>query len=104
MSHHHVEELNIVMTPNKAAENGYLISLVSDAHIFLTHSDSINLGKHEVRCMLGIPDRMELAQLAIDTLKEKQKDIAAEAYRRQQELEEKIKSLLLIGTDHEDSL
>ena len=96
MSYKHTEELNVIMTPDNSAVQGFRVELLPDRWICLINDDQVNIGKHDVSAELILPSHQELTQRTIDTLRNKQREVAAEAYRKEQELEERIQSLLVL--------
>ena len=96
MSYKHTEELNVIMTPDNSAVQGFRVELLPDRWIFLISDEQVNIGKHNVSTELTLPSHQELTQRTIDTLRNKQREVAAESYRKEQELEDKIQSLLVL--------
>ena len=96
MSYKHIEELNVIMTPDNSVGQGFRVELLPDRWIWLIDDDQVNIGKHNVTTELTLPSHQELTQRTIDTLRNKQEEVAAKAYQKGQELEEKIQSLLVL--------
>jgi hypothetical protein len=84
----------IYMEPDSFEDDGYTIRVLPEEFKYHSGLDAIELGKSTYTIDYTIPDRNELAQLAIKTLQEKQNRARADAERACNELQVKINALL----------
>ena len=85
------------------SESGMLLKLIDEEHKFLMRDEEINIGL--VTCTFIKPEGLteeSLRRMAVETLREKQKKLQADAYRAEQILQGKIDKLLLLTHDQNE--
>ena len=98
-------KMDVWAIPDHNAEEGYVLDLVPGRHRYYMSEDCVMLGTTSVS--FSSPENMsreEMAIKAIETLREKQKGIEADAHRRVMKLEERIRSLLMLTHQPDDNV
>lgn len=86
----------VFMVPDANNEEGYTLEVVPVSKSWWLPNDSIKLSTFEQEFTVDIPNKQELASLAVKTLKERQQQIMAKAEKDRVELQAKIDALLLL--------
>lgn len=91
-------QLDAVVYAKPCTDNevGYELCLVNKEHKYWMNDQDILI--QEVSCYVNLPtlDRAQLAQQAINTLRDKQKRIKADAYKEEMRLEKLVQELLTL--------
>lgn len=97
MSARQFVKLDIWAIPDVEAEDGFVLNLIAQRHKYYMSEDCVMLGTTSVS--FAPPENMsreDMALKAVETLREKQKGIEADAHRRVMKLEQRIRSLLML--------
>lgn len=91
------KQMHLFVRPDSESKSGMLFFLVPDHMRYWTSSSDVRIGQTEV--LFDIPDDLsedQLREKAIETFRDKQKEIRAQAHKEVIELEEKIRELQLL--------
>ena len=90
-------KMHLFVRPDSGADSGMEFFLVPEHMRYWAGSSSVRIGETDV--VFSIPDNLsedEMRQKAIETFRDKQKEIRAQAHKEVEELEQKIRELTLL--------
>ena len=91
-------KMHLFVRPDSTADSGMEFFVVPEhMRYWASGNDNVRIGETDV--LFSIPDNLsedELRQKAIETFRDKQKEIRAKAHKQVAELEEKIRELMLL--------
>lgn len=92
----HTENMLVFLCPDKNDDSGIKIRLISEHHRYYMSDNDVRIGDQNIECYIDIPDERELLLKAVETLKEKQKKIYADAEQQVGKIQKRIEQLLLL--------